>query len=112
MRDRCVTALDESADVRYRSLTSYRFATSVPQASGTGSGNPPLPFSHTAVAAPKGLLVAVSSEIEDSVYAITSPCLLCVFTVTKILKTTFSGVSGGLLRKSPTDSLPAGSETL
>jgi len=67
-----VTAPDESA------VASYKSAHFIPQASGTGSGNPPLLFTITAVAVPKGLLEAVVSENAHSVYAITSPCLLCV----------------------------------
>jgi len=52
---------------------------------------------------PDGLLVAVSSESADLFHALTSPCLLCVWSanITRILQSTFSGVSGGLLRKSP-----------
>jgi len=45
----CVTAQDESALVRCRSLTSYESTHSIPQASGTGSGNPPLLITQSAV---------------------------------------------------------------
>gem|GEM_PF-5334882 len=83
----CVTAQDESA------VTSCGFATSIPQASGTGSGNPPLPITHTAVTAPKGLLVAAFSESADLFHALTSPCLQYALSINaaKSLQTTFSG---------------------
>ena len=50
-----MTALDESA------VASYKSAHFIPQVSGTGSDDQSLLFSHSAVAAPKGLLVAASS---------------------------------------------------
>jgi len=85
---------DRTGRVRCRSLTLTHFLqiqTLVPQAFGTGSDEQSLLFTHSAVAAPKRLLVAVFSESADSSHAPISPCLLCVFTVTKILQSTFSG---------------------
>ena len=79
-----MTAQDNSA------VTSCGFTTSIPLQSGAA---PPLLFTHTAVTAPKGLLVAVSSEIEDSFHALTSPCLQYALSMNaaKILQTTLSG---------------------
>ena len=75
----CVTALDNSADVRWRSLTSYKFITSVPQASGTGSDNPPLLFTHTAVTSLTACLwlLSLKSKIQFT-QSLHRACLMCI----------------------------------
>jgi|GEM_PF-6775551 len=77
----------------YPNIYYRAFVSSIPQASGTGSDTPSLPFSHSAVAALKGLLMAAVSENAGSIHASASPCLLCILSVDAIksLQTTISG---------------------